>query len=408
MKQLQPNCTRRRLISHGVWGVNICERSHYVLNVVRKIPETRKLNSLAKRTRNTSNPEPSDEGRGLGELVIYQTDDGRDQIQLRLEAGSVWLTQAEIAGLFETTKQNVSLHLKAIIADEELAEGAVVKDSLTTASDGKRYKTKLYNLKAILAVGYRVRSPRGAQFRRWASTTLEEYLVKGFVMNDERLKEPGGLDYFDELLERIRDIRASEKRFYQKVRDLFAQTSADYNKTSDVAKTFFATIQNKLVYAVTGNTAAELIVARADPDKPNMALTSWKGSRVRKSDVATAKNYLTADEIGELNLLTTAFLDFAELRARKRQQTTMADWVSQTDRFVAFNEKQVLSGAGRISHARMEQITHQRYEAFDEKRRAAELAEAEREAIDELAELERQAKALPKPQKTKQPERSKK
>lgn len=346
------------------------------------------------------------EGKGLGELVIYKTEDGRDQIQLRLEDGSVWLTQAEVAGLFEITKQNVSLHLKSIFADQELAEGAVVKKSLTTAADGKRYKTNLYNLKAILAVGYRVRSPRGAQFRRWASTTLEEYLIKGFVMNDERLKEPGGLDYFDELLERIRDIRASEKRFYQKVRDLFAQTSADYDKASDPAKTFFATIQNKLVYAVTGNTAAELILTRADPNKPNMALTSWKGERVRKGDVSTAKNYLTADEIGQLNLLTTAFLDFAELRARNRQQTTMADWVAQTDRFVSFNEKPVLQGPGRVSHAKMEQIAHQRYDTFDQKRHAAETAQAEREALDELVALELQAKALPKPGK--KPKNSKK
>ena len=340
-----------------------------------------------------------EDGKSLGELVIYKTDDGRDQIQLRLEDGSVWLTQAEIAGLFETTKQNVSLHLKEIFAAEELAEGAVVKESLTTAADGKRYRTKLYNLKAILAVGYRVRSPRGAQFRRWASTALEEYLIKGFVMNDERLKEPGGLDYFDELLERIRDIRASEKRFYQKVRDLFAQTSADYDKASETAKTFFATIQNKLVYAIAGSTAAELIVQRADPEKPNMALTSWKGERVRKGDVSTAKNYLTADEIGELNLLTTAFLDFAELRARNRQQTTMADWVAQTDRFVSFNERPVLQGAGRVSHAKMEEIAHQRYDAFDRKRHAAEAAQAEQEALDELAALEREAKALPKPRK---------
>ena len=340
-----------------------------------------------------------EDGKGLGELVIYKTDDGRDQLQLRLEDGSVWLTQAEIAGLFETTKQNVSLHLKEIFAAEELAEGAVVKESLTTAADGKRYRTKLYNLKAILAVGYRVRSPRGAQFRRWASTALEEYLIKGFVMNDERLKEPGGLDYFDELLERIRDIRASEKRFYQKVRDLFAQTSADYDKASETAKTFFATIQNKLVYAIAGSTAAELIVQRADPEKPNMALTSWKGERVRKGDVSTAKNYLTADEIGELNLLTTAFLDFAELRARNRQQTTMADWVAQTDRFVSFNERPVLQGAGRVSHAKMEEIAHQRYDAFDRKRHAAEAAQAEQEALDELAALEREAKALPKPRK---------
>lgn len=343
-----------------------------------------------------------EDGKSLGELVIYKTDDGRDQLQLRLEDGSVWLTQAEIAGLFETTPQNITQHLRSIYEEGELSEQATCKQHLQVRAEGQRHvqrKSKLYNLKAILAVGYRVRSPRGVQFRRWASTALEEYLIKGFVMNDERLKEPGGLDYFDELLERIRDIRASEKRFYQKVRDLFAQTSADYDKASETAKTFFATIQNKLVYAIAGSTAAELIVQRADPEKPNMALTSWKGERVRKGDVSTAKNYLTADEIGELNLLTTAFLDFAELRARNRQQTTMADWVAQTDRFVSFNERPVLQGAGRVSHAKMEEIAHQRYDAFDRKRHAAEAAQAEQEALDELAALEREAKALPKPRK---------
>lgn len=338
-----------------------------------------------------------EDGKGEGELIIYRTEDGTDELQLRLVDGSAWLTQAEIGTLFDTTKQNVSLHLRTIFADEELSEGAVVKQSLTTAADGKRYKTNLYNLKAILAVGYRVRSPRGSQFRRWATEVLNEYLVKGFVMNDERLKEPGGWDYFDELLERIRDIRASEKRFYQKVRDLFAQTSSDYDKDSDLAKAFFATIQNKLVFAVTGTTAAELIVARADPSKPNMALTSWKGERVRKGDVTTSKNYLGADEVDTLNRLVTGFLEFAELRAKNRQTTTMSDWVGQTDRFVAFNERAVLQGPGRVSHTRMEQIAHERYETFDDKRRIAENEAAEREAIEELAQIEAQAKRLPKP-----------
>lgn len=340
------------------------------------------------------------EGHGLGELVIYRTEDGRDQIQLRLEDGSVWLTQAEIGALFETTPQNITQHIRAILEEGELTEAATCKQILQVRQEGARHvrrNTKLYNLKMILAVGYRVRSPRGAQFRRWATTALEEYLIKGFVMNDERLKEPGGLDYFDELLERIRDIRASEKRFYQKVRDLFAQTSADYDKDSEVAKTFFATIQNKLVYAITGRTAAELIVERADPSKPNMALTSWKGERVHKGDVVVSKNYLTSDEISDLNLITTQFLDFAELRARKREQTTMAEWAGQTDRFVSFNERAVLQGAGRVSHTRMERIAHERYETFDERRRAAETEAAEKEAIEELARLEEQARALPKP-----------
>lgn len=338
-----------------------------------------------------------EEAKGEGELIIYRTEDGSDELRLRLVDGSVWLTQAEIGTLFDTSKQNVSLHLRTIFADEELSEGAVVKQSLTTAADGKRYKTNLYNLKAILAVGYRVRSPRGAQFRRWATEVLNEYLVKGFVMNDERLKEPGGWDYFDELLERIRDIRASEKRFYQKVRDVFAQTSSDYDKDSDLAKAFFATIQNKLVFAVTGTTAAELIVARADASKPNMALTSWKGERVRKGDVTTSKNYLDADEVDTLNRLVTGFLEFAELRAKNRQTTTMSDWVVQTDRFVAFNERAVLKGPGRVSHTRMEQIAHERYETFDDKRRIAETEAAEREAIAELEQIEAQAKRLPKP-----------
>lgn len=341
-----------------------------------------------------------EDGKGEGEVVIYRTDDGADELQLRLVDGTVWLTQAEIATLFDTTKQNVSLHLKSVFADEELSEGAVVKQSLTTASDGKRYRTKLYNLKAILAVGYRVRSPRGAQFRRWATETLNEYLVKGFVMNDERLKDPAW-DYFDELLERIRDIRASEKRFYQKVRDLFAQTSSDYDKASQTAKTFFATIQNKLVYAVTGMTAPELILARADAGMPNMALTSWKGDRVRKGDVTVSKNYLDQDEVDTLNRLVTGFLEFAELRAKNRQTTTMGDWVAQTDRFVEFNERAVLKGAGRVSHDRMEQIAHNRYEEFDRHRKSAEAEAADREALAELERLEAEARQLPKPAKPK-------
>jgi hypothetical protein len=340
-----------------------------------------------------------EDGKGEGEIIIYRTDDGADELQLRLVDGTVWLTQAEIATLFESSKQNVSHHIREVLSEGELSEGATVKDYLTVQTEGKRQvrrTVKLYNLRMILAVGYRVRSPRGAQFRRWATETLNEYLVKGFVMNDERLKDPAW-DYFDELLERIRDIRASEKRFYQKVRDLFAQTSTDYDKASDTAKTFFATIQNKLVYAVTGMTAPELILARADSGKPNMALTSWKGDRVRKGDVTISKNYLTADEVDTLNRLVTGFLEFAELRAKNRQTTSMQDWVSQTDRFVAFNERAVLQGAGRISHSRMEQVAHERYEEFDHKRKAAETDAAEREALAELEKIEEEARRLPRP-----------
>jgi hypothetical protein len=341
-----------------------------------------------------------DNARGQGELILYRTKDGREAFQLRVEDGSVWMTQAEIATLFENTPQNVTQHLQAIYDEGELSVGPTCKDFLQVRQEGVRQvkrTTKLYNLQAILAVGYRVRSERGTQFRRWATTTLNEYLIKGFVMDDERLKEPGGFDHFDELLERIRDIRASEKRFYQKVRDLFALTAADYNAKTASATLFFKTIQNKMVFAATGKTAAELIVARADAAKPNMALTAWKGQRVRKGDVTISKNYLDADEIDTLNRLTTGFLDFAELRAKNRQSTTMADWVAQTDRFLVFNERAVLTGPGKVSHDRMEQVAHQRYDQFDTARRAAEFEASEQEALFDLEQLEASAKALPKP-----------
>ena len=235
----------------------------------------------------------------MGELILYRTPDGQAEIRLRAEGDTVWLTQAEMAELFETSKQNVSLHIRNILKEGELSESGVVKENLTTAADGKNYRVNWYGLPMILAVGYRVRSPRGTQFRQWATAHLEEYLVKGFVMDDERLKEPGGWDYFDELLARIRDIRASEKRFYQKVRDLF-QLSSDYRADDQNTQRFFAEVQNKLLFAVTGHTAAEIVVHRADADSPNMALTSWKGARLRKQDVTIAKNYLDAEEVDTL------------------------------------------------------------------------------------------------------------
>jgi hypothetical protein len=334
-----------------------------------------------------------------GEIILYQTEDGVSRIQLREAEGTVWLTQAEMADLFDSSKQNISVHLKNIFDEEELEEDSVVKEYLTTAADGKNYIVNYYNLDVILAVGYRVRSPRGTQFRRWASTTLREYLIKGFVLDDKRLKEPNGFDYFDELLERIRDIRASEKRFYQKVKDVFAQTSEDYDKNSPLALTFFKTIQNKLVYAVTGRTAAELIVERADPDKPNMALFTWSGDRVRKGDVGISKNYLNADEMDLLNRLTTMFLDFAELRARDRQKITMAEWVAQTDRFLTFNERAVLNGAGSMSHKAMETIIAKKYALFEENRRRHEAIAAEQEHEQEMQELQASAQKLLKARK---------
>lgn len=326
-----------------------------------------------------------------GELILYRSEDGRAEIQLRAEGDTVWLTQAEMAELFDTTKQNVGMHIRNILKEEELSKGAVVKKSFTTAADGKRYRMNWYALPMILAVGYRVRSPRGTQFRQWATAHLEEYLLKGFVMDDERLKEPGGWDYFDELLARIRDIRASEKRFYQKVRDLFA-LSSDYRPDDRDAQTFFAEVQNKLLYAATGHTAAEIVVQRANADSPNMALTSWRGARVRKQDVTIAKNYLTADEIDTLNRLVVIFLEQAELHARERKDLTLDYWRNNVDRLLAFNERPILDGAGRISRDRMEQIARERYEQFDARRRRDEALEADAEELRELEALEERIK----------------
>lgn len=326
-----------------------------------------------------------------GELVLYRREDGRSEVHLRVEGDTAWLTQAEMAELFDTTKQNISLHVRNILKEEELSESAVVKENLTTAADGKSYRVKWYSLPMILAVGYRVRSPRGTQFRQWATAHLEEYLVKGFVMDDERLKEPGGWDYFDELLARIRDIRASEKRFYQKVRDLFA-LSSDYRTDDSDAQLFFAEVQNKLLYAVTGHTAAELVVDRADPNEPNMALTSWKGARVRKHDVTVAKNYLAADEIDTLNRLVVIFLDQAELRAKERKALTLGYWRDNVDRLLEFNERPVLEGAGSISRQRMEHIAHERCDQFDAQRRRDEALKADAEDSRALEELEKRIK----------------
>ena len=327
----------------------------------------------------------------MSELILYRTEDGKAEVRLRAEDGSVWLTQAEIAELFSTTKQNVSLHAANVLKEGELAEESVVKESLTTAADGKRYRTKLYRLEMILAVGYRVKGLRGTQFRQWATAHLAEYLVKGFVMDDERLKNPGGWDYFDELLARIREIRASEKRFYQKVRDLFA-LSADYRADDSSAQLFFAEVQNKLLYAVTRQTAAELIVSRADPKAPNMALTNWSGSRVRKHDVIVAKNYLSADEVDTLNRLTVVFLETAELRAKERKQLTLDYWRQNVDRLLEFNERPVLQNAGSVSSEQMRTIAHERYETFDTHRRSAEAIAADAEDIKTLEAIEQQAK----------------
>lgn len=327
-----------------------------------------------------------------GEMILYRTDDGAAEIQLRATDGRVWLSLNQIADLFERDKSVISRHIRSVFDDVELTPDSVVARYATTASDGKVYQVDYYALEMILAVGYRVRSPRGAQFRQWATARLKNYLVKGFVLDERRLRDPDPFDYFDELLAKIRDIRASEKRFYQKVRDLYV-TAADYDPASERAKTFFATVQNKLLYAVTGHTAAELIVARADEMSPNMGLTSFKGSKVRKGDVTIAKNYLGQPELDELNRLVTLFLDTAELRANTRKVMTMAEWEGEIDRLLTFTERSILRNPGSISHAAMETVAHRRFVVFDTARRTAELEKAENEHEEELARIVKAAKA---------------
>ncbi len=332
----------------------------------------------------------------MTDLILYTTEDGRSQIKLRAKDATVWLTQLEMAELFASSKQNIGQHLKSIFEEGELVEASVVKQHFTTAADGKNYSTKLYNLDAILAVGYRVRSPRGVQFRRWASTVLKEFLSKGFVMDDERLKNPDGRpDYFDEMLERIRDIRASEKRFYQKVRDLFA-LSSDYDKTDTATQVFFATVQNLLIFAVTRKTAAELITARANPADPHFGLLAWKGDKVRKADIIVAKNYLTEDEIDTLNRLVVIFLETAELRAKQKQETRMAFWKGNVDQIITSNGFPLLTHAGSISHEQMEERTGELYLQFDQDRQKREAAEADQQDEADLKALETKIQRRPK------------
>ena len=327
----------------------------------------------------------------MSSLILYTSADGQTRINLRVDGDSIWLSQLEIAELFQTTKQNISLHAKNIFEDGELSPAATVKESLTVQTEGNRQVQRTiisYHLELILAIGYRIRSPRGTQFRQWATRHLNEFLVKGFVMDDERLKNPGGWDYFDELLARIREIRASEKRFYQKVRDLFA-LSSDYRISERETHLFFAEVQNKLLFAATGHTAAELIVQRADPQSPNMSLTHWSGSRVRKQDVIIAKNYLSADEIDTLNRLVVIFLEQAELRVKQRQDLTLDFWRKHVDGMLAFNGQAVLQNAGAVSHEEMVSIVHARYETFDQHRRTTEALEADAADLQEIERLEK-------------------
>jgi hypothetical protein len=336
-------------------------------------------------------------------LLLYQTEDGRTRLECRFAEDTLWLTQVQMAELFQTSVQNIDLHLRNIYAEGELAPEATIKSYLIVRTEGKRQVSRAiqhYSLPAILGVGFRVRSARGTEFRQWATARLEEYLRKGFVLDDERLRNPPGPDvpdYFDELLERIRDIRASERRVYLRVREIIA-LAADYVPGAAETQAVFQVVQNKLHFAATGQTAPELIASRADAAKPNMGLTARASARVRKADVTVAKNYLSAPEITELNRIVVMFLDFAEDQARRRKQVFLNDWKTRLDDFLRFNDRAVLPNAGRVTREEADRKAAAEYEAYAARRRAA--LEAEGEA-DVLRQLEDAAKALPKRRKPK-------
>lgn len=333
----------------------------------------------------------------MSEILLYKTANQTVKLEVLIQDETLWLTQIEMAELFSTTKQNISSHIQNIFDEKELDKEATVKNFLTVRQEGKRSVNRnldYYNLDMIISVGYRVNSSQATQFRIWATKVLKEYIIKGFVMDDERLKNPSqpfGKDYFDELLERIRDIRASEKRFYQKVRDLFS-LSSDYDKSDKATQLFFAEVQNKLIYAITGQTAAELIVARANAQEPNMALTSFKGSIVRKQDIYTTKNYLSKDELDSLNRFVVVFLETAELRAKNRQDITMDFWRENIDRIIEFNDKKVLQGHGSVSHPKMVKVADAVYETFDTNRKVIEAKQADVDDMEELKQIEAKVK----------------
>jgi len=330
-----------------------------------------------------------------GEILIYQTQGGQTKIEVQLEDETLWLSQAGLAELYQTTKQNVSLHVQNIYEEGELREDAVVKEYLTTAADGKNYKTKHYNLDMIISIGYRVKSQIAMHFRQWATEQLREYIVKGFVLNDERLKNPDHpFDYFDELLRRIQDIRTSERRFYQKITDIYA-TSVDYDPTSETSINFFKTVQNKMHWAITGMTAAEIIHGRADASKPNMGLSSWRGEKVRKGDIAIAKNYLKADELSALNNLVEQYLVFAEGQAMRWIKMYMKDWVEKLNGFLSLNDRSILKDAGQISHDMAEKLAEAQYDEFNKKR--IEWTDRQDSDFDKTVKMiEEEKKKLPK------------
>ena len=325
-----------------------------------------------------------------GEFLFYQTEDGRTQLEVRLENETVWLTQGQMAELFQTTIPNVSMHIRNVFSEGELKLDSVVKESLTTAADGKNYQTKFFNLDVIISVGYRVKSLRGTQFRIWATQRLREYIVKGFTLDDERLKQGGG-KYFDELTARIREIRASEKNFYQKIKDIYA-TSADYDEQAEITQDFFAMAQNKLHWAIHRHTAAEVIAARANAARPHMGLTAWSGSRVRKHDIFVAKNYLNEEEMGLLNLIVTQYLDFAEFQARTRKLIYMRDWAKKLDDFLRVNDREILQGLGKVSAQLAKEKAEREFVRYQEQQRQIEDAGAAEQLAREIKQLEDKTK----------------
>lgn len=326
----------------------------------------------------------------MGKLLIYQNEKGDTKVDVFFAEETVWMTQRSIAELYQTSPQNVTSHIKNIYKDSELDEKATCKDFLQVQNEGTRKvrrERKFYNLEVILAVGYRVRSNVGIHFRKWASSILTEFMKKGFVLNDERLKnpQPFGADYFDELLERIRDIRASEKRVYQKVKDIFA-LSVDYNKQSDTAQKFFKLVQNKLEFAATGYTAPEIIASRADATKENMGLTAFKGAKVRKSDVLIAKNYMTHEEISTLNLIVNMYLDYAELQAKNHRIMHMTEWEEKLNQFLQFNGREVLQDFGKVRRDVADALAYEQYEIYNAHRKIREAVDVE-ELIDDIKKL---------------------
>lgn len=319
--------------------------------------------------------------RKNNDIIFYTTDDGQVKIEVRLEDENVWLTQNAMAELFDTTKQNISLHIKNIFTEKELDENSVVKENLTTALDGKKYKTKFYNLDLIISVGYRVKSIRGTQFRIWANKLIKEYLIKGYNLNVDRFKNNGGGVYFEELLEKIRDIRSSEKVFWRKILDIYA-TSIDYNARDEKTKEFFKTVQNKMHYAVHGNTAAEVIFNRVDSEKKNIGLTNFSGNSPTKAETEIAKNYLSEKELDLLNRMVSAYLDVAEINALNMHPMTMEDWIKELDGFLTMTHKDILNGAGKISHEKALQKAHEEYDKYMK----THLTQAEKDYLEIMGE----------------------